>query len=146
MIGKLNFNQFVHDFYQILSQFDQSVSNLGLNKIQQELIKIRASQINKCGFCLNIHIKKAIKYGENPKRIHTLSAWREEQNLFTTEEQIILALTEELTTISNQGLSSEIYNSAVHTFGNEKTAKIILAVANINGWNRITKSFYLQLF
>ncbi|MDR6762029.1 AhpD family alkylhydroperoxidase [Flavobacterium sp. 2755] len=137
MESTLDFKSFILDFYQILSQLDVLISNSGLNKLQQGLIKIRTSQINSCDFCEQLHTYDALQHSEDPKRISMLSSWREAKKWFSREEQLILALLEEVTTVSG-GLSSEIYNSALDTFGKEKTSKLIMAVANINGWNRIS--------
>lgn len=144
MANRLNLQQVLPDSYKILGQLDQFISNSGLDKLQQELIKIRASQINGCAFCLNLHIKDAIKYGEDPKRIYVLSAWREAKKWFTEEDQLILKLTEEITLIANHGLSNETYQSAVDLFGEEKTAKLIMAVVNINAWNRLGVSLQMH--
>lgn len=138
MESTLNFKSFILDFYQILSQLDVLISNSGLNKLQQGLIKIRTSQINSCDFCEQLHTYDALQHGEDPKRISMLSSWREAKKWFSREEQLMLALLEEVTTVSGHGLSSEIYNSALDTFGKEKTSKLIMAVANINGWNKIS--------
>ena len=84
-----------------------SLSKPGLTPIQKELIKIRASQINQCAFCLNMHTRDALKVGETQQRIFLLNAWRE-TDLFTEEEKAILALTEEVTLISKHGVRDEL--------------------------------------
>lgn len=146
MGSTLDFKSFILDFYQILSQLDLLVSNSGLSKLQQGLIKIRTSQINSCNFCEKLHTYDAIQHGEDPKRISMLSTWREAKKWFSREEQLMLSLVEEITTISGHGLSSEIYNAALDSFGKEKTRKLIMAVANINGWNKIGLSLEVNLF
>jgi len=80
MGNRINAQKLVPEAYQKLIQLDQYVGSCGIDQLQQELIKIRASQINGCAFCLNMHIKDAIKYGEDPKRIYVLSAWKEAKN------------------------------------------------------------------
>ncbi|WP_264538152.1 carboxymuconolactone decarboxylase family protein [Flavobacterium sp. N1736] len=146
MGSRLHFESFIKESYKILSQLDLLISNSGMNKLQQGLIKIRTSQINNCDFCTALHTYDAIKHGEDPQRISLLSSWRDGKKWFSREEQLILALLEEVTTISGHGLSSEIYNTALDTFGKEKTGKLIIAVANINGWNRIAVSAKKSLF
>lgn len=106
-----------------------------INPLHKELIKIRASQINGCAFCLNLHTKDARKLGETEQRIYLLNAWRE-TDLFTEEEKVILALTEDITLIHQHGLSDEVYDKAIEIFGTEKTAQLIMAAININAWNR----------
>src|SRR5688572_5954925 len=80
-----------------------------LTKLQKHLIKIRASQINQCAYCLNMHTQEALKLGEDPKRIYLLNAWREANSFFNEKDRIILQLTEEVTNISNHGVSDETY-------------------------------------
>lgn len=123
--------------YQSLMDLDKYLDSTGMSKIERELIKIRASQINGCAYCMNHHIQDAIRYGENPKRIYVLSAWREAINWFNEEEQIILALTEEVTLIANHGVSDEVFDKAVALFGEERTARFIWAIIAINSWNRL---------
>ena len=146
MANRLNLQQLIPGAYQQLIELDKYVAASGIDKIQQELIKIRASQINGCAFCLNMHIKDALKNGEDAKRIYVLSAWREAKKWLTAEDQLILMLTEEITLIANGGLTDETYNKVVAAFGEEKTAKLIIAVININSWNRIGVSLHMHPF
>lgn len=103
------------------------------------LIKIRASQINGCAFCINMHTRDALKNGETAKRIFLLNAWRE-TDLFTEQERCILAITEEVTLISQKGLSDETYAQAQKLFEDNYLAQILMAVVTINSWNRIAIS------
>ncbi|WP_316779010.1 carboxymuconolactone decarboxylase family protein [Pedobacter antarcticus] len=146
MANRINLQKLIPDAYQKLIQLDQYVSTSGVDQLQQELIKIRASQINGCAFCINMHIKDALKHGEDPKRIYVLSAWREAKKWFSNEDQLILMLTEEITLIANGGLSEETYNKALEAFGDETTAKLIMAVININAWNRLGVSLNMHPF
>lgn len=104
--------------------------------ILKELIKIRASQINGCAYCLDMHTEDAIKIGETPRRIFLLSAWREAP-VFTEEERAVLQLTEEVTLISKEGLTTKTYETVIKFFGEKITAQLIMLVVIINGWNRI---------
>ena len=144
MANRLNLGKTLPDSYQIFMQLSQAVANSGIDKLQQELIKIRASQINGCAYCLNMHCKDAIKHGEDPKRIYVLSAWREAKKWFTEEDQVLLTMTEEITLIANHGLSDDTYAKAIELFGEEMTAKIIVAIININGLNRMAISLHLH--
>jgi AhpD family alkylhydroperoxidase len=111
---------------------------------QKELIKIRASQINGCAYCVHSHSRDARKLGETEERLYLISVWREAKNAFNEEEQLILAITDEITLIHQHGLSDELYNKAIALFGEEKTAQIIMAVININAWNRIGVSLKME--
>lgn len=121
--------------YKVMLAFEKYLAASELTKIHKELIKIRASQINGCAFCLDMHTKDALKYGETQQRIFTLSAWRDTP-FFTKEEQAILALTEEVTLIPNH-VSDKTYNEAVALLGEKYTAQVIFAIITINGWNRV---------
>lgn len=121
--------------FKTMLGFEKYIAATDLTKIHYELIKIRASQINGCAYCLNMHNKDARKYGETEQRLYTLSAWRD-TSFFTQEEQAILALTEEVTNIKNH-VSEETYNNAVKVLGEKYTAQVIMACIIINGWNRI---------
>ena len=131
----------IHDIdpaaYEAVLAMERYVRGSGLDKPLYELIKIRASQLNGCAYCLNKHIGDAIKLGEDPCRMYVLSAWREAKDWFTEEEQIIIRLTEEITQIGQHGISDEVYDRALTLFGEQKLAHLILAAVSINGWNRI---------
>ncbi|MFH7004822.1 carboxymuconolactone decarboxylase family protein [Flavobacterium bizetiae] len=121
--------------YEALMNLEKYNATTSVTPIQKELIKIRASQINGCAFCINMHTADARKYGETEKRIYLLSAWRE-ADVFTEEEQAILALTEQITMISNH-VSDEVYQNAARLFDDKYLAEIILLIITINSWNRL---------
>jgi AhpD family alkylhydroperoxidase len=115
-----------------------------LNLQLRELIKIRASQINKCAYCIEMHTKIAREAGESEQRIYALPAW-EESPLFSDEERAVLALTEAVTKISEHGVSDAIFQDIQQYFSDNQIAQIIIAINQINGWNRIavaTKMFH----
>jgi AhpD family alkylhydroperoxidase len=115
----------------------QYLGTTSIDPIHKELIKIRASQINGCAYCINMHTKDARKLGETEQRIYLLSAWREAENIFTEEERIIFSLTEEVTLISEHGISDAVYDKAIEILGEVKTAEVIMSAITINAWNRI---------
>ena len=120
--------------YQALMNLEGYISKTSLTQTHKELIKIRASQINGCAFCINMHTADARKYGETEQRIYLINAWRE-ADIYTEEEKAILALTEEVTLISNH-VSEEVYQNAANLFDEKYLAEIILAIITINSWNR----------
>ncbi len=130
--------------YGPLIELDKMLAHSGLTPIQREMIKIRASQINGCAYCINSHTKDALKYGETTQRIFVMSAWREAPNLFNETEQVILELTEQVTLIANHGVTNELFDKAVKIFGEETTANIILSIVSINSWNRLGVAFNLH--
>lgn len=101
-----------------------------------ELIKTRASQINGCAYCINMHTRDAMKAGETAQRLFLLDAWRE-TDLYTQKERAVLALTEEMTLISNHYVSDEVYDEVAKHCSEKELAAIIMAVVVINGWNRM---------
>ncbi|MFT3703541.1 MAG: carboxymuconolactone decarboxylase family protein [Agriterribacter sp.] len=125
--------------YKGMYALSAALNKSSLTPLQKELIKIRASQINGCAFCLNMHTRDAIKLGETPQRIFLLNAWRE-TDLFSPEEKAMLALTEEVTLISAHGVSDDTYQQAAQFFSEEQIAQIIMAAVLINAWNRIAVS------
>jgi len=124
---------------------EAALQNSFLTPIQRELIKIRASQINGCAFCINMHTKDAIKYGETPQRIFLLNGWRDARELYTEEEQVILEITEEITLITQKGLSEETYRKAKNFFDDRQMADIIMAAIVINMWNRMAISTHMPI-
>ena len=120
------------------------LTSVQLTKTQLELIKIRASQINGCAFCIDMHTKEALANGESHQRIFLLNAWKE-TNKFSEEEKALLAITEEVTLIHQQGLSDATYQTAKSFFSEEAIAQIIMAVVIINAWNRIAISTRLPV-
>jgi len=130
--------------YKAMDALDNYVSNSGIDKIHQELIRIRASQINGCAYCVNYHSGDARKLGETEQRLYLISVWREAKNVFTEEEQLLFAMTEEITLIHQHGLSDELYNKSIEIFGEEKTAQVIMAIITINAWNRIGVGLNMQ--
>lgn len=139
MEKRVNLQQVAPKAYQSLIALEGYLAQSQLSKTLRELIKIRASQINGCAFCLNMHTKDALKNGETNQRIFLLNAWRETE-LYTPEEKAALAMTEEITLISQGGLSDATYREALQFFSEEQVAQLIMAVVTINAWNRIAIS------
>jgi AhpD family alkylhydroperoxidase len=135
MEKRLKMDQVEPDGYKMMFAFEKYIGTTQLTKTHKELIKIRASQINGCAYCIDMHTKDARKAGEREQRIYALTAWRETP-FFTEEEKAILALTEEVTLIHNH-VSDATYNNAVEVLGEKYTAQVIMAIIVINAWNRI---------
>jgi len=140
---RINIAKLEPESYKAMLGLEKYLQNTQLNKMHKELIKIRASQINGCAYCINMHTKDARKYGETEQRIYLLNAWKE-TTLFTVEERAILAITEEVTLISKSGLSQETYQNALKLFNENQVAEIIMAVVTINAWNRIAIATQMQ--
>ena len=143
MEKRININQVEPEAYKAMFALEKYLGTTQLTVTYKNLIKIRASQINGCAFCINSHTKEARAAGETEQRIYLLNAWKDSK-LFTEEEQSILALTEEITMISNQ-VSDETYQKAASLFNEHHLAQIIMTVVTINAWNRIYISTQIQL-
>jgi len=113
------------------------IAKSGLDKNLYELIKTRASQLNGCAYCINMHTRDAMKLGETPQRLFLLDAWRETE-LYSERERAVLALTEEMTLIAGRHVSDDVYNEAAKHLTDKELAAVIMSVVAINGWNRIS--------
>lgn len=105
-----------------------------------ELVKIRASQLNGCGYCLDMHTKDARHAGETEQRLYLVSVWREAP-MFTDRERAALAWTEALTKLENQQVPDQVYEQARAQFSEDELVRLTLAIVSINGWNRINIAF-----
>ena len=123
--------------YRAMLQLERYVRGSDINPTLLELIKIRASQINGCAFCIDMHTKDARLQGETEQRIYALNAWRETP-FFTAEELAVLALTEAVTLIATSSVSDEIYNEVSRFFTPNEIANLLMAIVTINGWNRVS--------
>jgi len=144
MSNRIDIQKQQPEAYKAMFSLEKYLSTTGLAAGHKELIKIRASQINGCAFCIDMHTRDARKYGETEQRIYLLNAWREVHGLYTEEERALLALTEEVTLISQGGLSDQTYADAIRLFSEDGVAKLIMAIVTINAWNRIAISTQLQ--
>ncbi|WP_447950679.1 carboxymuconolactone decarboxylase family protein [Chryseobacterium koreense] len=125
--------------YEVLFAMEEYLAITDLSHQLRELIKIRASQINKCSYCLEMHTKDARENGETEQRIYALSAW-EESPLFTDAEKSALHFTEQVTEISKHGVSDEVYENLEKHFTENQIAQMIITIGQINFWNRIAVS------
>jgi AhpD family alkylhydroperoxidase len=116
------------------------VRESGLEKSLLELVKIRASQINGCAYCLDMHTKDARAAGETEQRIYTLSAWRETP-FFSEREQAALLWTETLTRLSQNDVPDDVYEEVRAQFSEEELVNLTMAIIAINGWNRLSVGF-----
>lgn len=135
METRLKMHETEPNAYKAVLGLSKYLETTQLTGIHKEMIKIRASQINGCAYCLDMHTKDARKIGETEQRIYTLSVWRETP-FFSEEEKAILALTEEVTLIQNR-VSDHTYNHAVQLLGENYVALVIMAIIAINALNRI---------
>ncbi|MEU8028304.1 carboxymuconolactone decarboxylase family protein [Streptomyces sp. NPDC049099] len=105
-----------------------------------ELVMIRASQINHCAFCLDMHLQVARKNGESEDRVQLLNAWEEAEDLYSERERAALALTEAVTVLTDDFVPDEVYDTAAKHFSEAELAHLIGLITAINGWNRLMVS------
>ena len=122
--------------YKAMYELEKYLGKTILDAFTKELIKIRASQINGCAYCIQMHTEEARKLGESEQRIYALSAWKESP-LFTSRERAVLSLTDEMTLIAKDGLSQDSYNAALQALGEDELAEAMMQIVTINAWNRI---------
>ena len=116
----------------------KAAANAGVDGLLVELVKMRASQINGCAFCLDMHAADAMKLGEDPRRLFVLDAWRE-TDLYTEQERAALELTEAITRLSQtQDVPDDVYERATAAFTEDQYSAIVWLILVINGWNRLT--------
>jgi len=134
---RLSFNKVQPEAYTAMDALDNYVNNTSIDPLHREFIRIRASQINGCAYCVDAHSRDARNAGASEQTIYLISAWREAENIFTEEERLLFQMTEEVSLIHQHGLSDTVYEQAIALFGEQKTAEIIMAIITINAWNRI---------
>ena len=142
MEERINVNELEPDSYKAMIGLEKYLNSTGLSKSLRELIKIRASQINGCAYCIDMHTKDALEMGMSARRLFAVSAWWESP-LFDEKEKVALKMTEEITKISEKGLTSETYQQAKAVFTDNEIAQIIMAISIITVWNRIAVSTHL---
>ena len=139
---RISYQEAPKGLYQAMLNMEKYLSNSGIAHSLLELIKTRASQINRCGYCLDMHHKDALHDGETFQRLYSLPAW-EEAPFYSPAEKAVLRLTDTLTEIS-QHRSAEIeeaYNGMTEHYSKEEIANIVGAICQINSWNRIAITF-----
>jgi AhpD family alkylhydroperoxidase len=143
-IRRINMNRVAPEVYEAMLALSAAAEK-GIDPKLAELIKIRASQLNHCAFCLDMHSHDARKQGETEQRIYLLSAWEEAGSMYTEQEQAALALTEEMTDLPRGGhVSDAVYARAAAAFTEEELGQVIAMATVINAWNRISVSTRVQ--
>lgn len=131
--------------HKAVGAMEAYVRESGLEKELNELVKIRASQLNGCAFCLDMHLSDARKAGEDQRRLDVLSAWREAPGLFTPRERAALAFTEAVTLIGEAGVPDDVWAAVRAEFDDAGTVHLLMAVSVINVWNRLAVTTHQQL-
>ena len=139
MQKRINISGLEPDAYKAMSGLEQYVRKTRLDPKLRELIKIRASQLNGCAYCIDMHTREALELGEDQHRLFAVAAWKESP-LFADEERAVLQLTDEVTFIQKHGVSDDTYNNVLKYFDENQLAQIIMQIIMINSWNRFAIS------
>ncbi|HEY9253471.1 MAG TPA: carboxymuconolactone decarboxylase family protein [Stenotrophomonas sp.] len=140
MSARLDYQQQSPELFKKFVAFSQAIKTAGIEQPIHDLVNIRASQLNGCGFCLDMHIKEATIHGERPLRLHHIAIWRE-STLFSPRERAALAWTEALTQLPPQGVPDDIYARVLTQLSEQELVELSYAVMAINAWNRINVAF-----
>lgn len=140
MTQRMNYAKAAPEALQAMVQLQQVVDRSGLEHPLLELVKMRASQINGCAYCLDMHSRDARAAGETEQRLYLLDAWRESP-FYSARERAALAWTEELTRIADREVPDELYAEVRKVFSEVELAHLTYAIIAINGWNRLAIPF-----
>jgi AhpD family alkylhydroperoxidase len=141
MTQRLNYARHSKAIYEKLSAVSLAIKNeSSIDSGLLHLVDIRASQLNGCAFCVDMHIKEAKIHGERELRLHHLVIWRE-SNLFNEKERAALELVEAVTKLGAEGVSDEIYQKVSTQFSEKEISDLVFAIATINAWNRLGVTF-----
>jgi AhpD family alkylhydroperoxidase len=125
------------DGMKIMMDMEKYTKQTTINRTTRELIKIRASQINGCAFCIDMHTSDARKMGETEQRIYCLNAWNE-CSFYTTEEKVALELSEHITLIPTKRVPDDLYKRVREHYDEKQYVDLVLIINQINSWNRIS--------
>ncbi|WML39647.1 carboxymuconolactone decarboxylase family protein [Neobacillus sp. OS1-2] len=137
MENKIDYYNLAPDAMKIMMDMEKYTKSTGIDRKLRELIKIRASQINGCAFCLNMHTADARKMGETEQRIYCVSAW-EECEFYTEAEKVALELTEHVTLIPTKRVPDVLYKRVREHYDEKQYVDLVLIINQINNWNRIS--------
>lgn len=141
---RLNFAEHSPELVKALLDFSMAIDNSGhIEPALSDLIDIRASQMNGCAFCLDMHVKNAKLHGERELRLYHVAIWRESP-LFTPKERAALAWTEALTQIAPIGISEKLYAEVSKQFSEKELSAVTFRVMGINAWNRVNIAFLTE--
>lgn len=140
MKPRMNPYQDAPDVMKAMATLEANVQASGLEASLTDLVKIRASQVNGCAYCIHMHTREARNRGEGEARIYLLNAWRESP-LYSERERAALAWTESMTLVAQTHIPDEVYEEARKHFTAAELVKLTLLVVAINGWNRIAIAF-----
>jgi len=141
MSDRLSYNRAAPEGYRAMSAMQAYVNATGLEYALLELVKLRASYLNGCAYCVDMHTKDARAAGETEQRLYAVPVWRDTP-FFTDRERAALAWTEAVTEIGRAGVPDALYREALQHFDERELVELTMAVITINGWNRLAVAFH----
>ena len=137
---RLDYKDTAPEVFSAMLKLESAVHGMALEAPLLELVKTRASQINGCAYCIDMHTKDALGAGEDARRLFLLDAWREAP-IYSPRERAALAWTEAVTRVHDDGVPDAVYEEARRHFDERELVRLTLAVVAINGWNRLSVAF-----
>lgn len=142
---RMSIQQVDPDAYKAVLGLEKYVHAGNLDESLLALVKIRASQINHCAWCLDMHMAEGRKAGVEQRKLDLVAAWQEAPALFSQRELAALAFTEQVTLISQDGVSDEVWGEVTAVFDEKETVRLLMAIAAINVWNRMNVTVHTDL-
>lgn len=140
MSQRIDYQKQSPELFRKFVEFSLALKKAEIEETIRHLVDVRASQLNGCAFCLDMHVKEATIHGERPLRLHHVAAWRE-SNLFTPRERAALAWTEILTRLPEHGVPDDVYQRVREQFSEKELSDLTFLVMSINAWNRVNVGF-----
>ncbi len=136
-VPRMSINDVDPNAYRAVLGLQKYVNKSGLDMGLIALVDIRASQLNRCAWCLDMHVAEAREAGIPQRQIDLIAAWEEAGELFTARQRAVLAFTEQVTLISDGGVSDDVWAQVRAVFSEEETVQLLMTIATINVWNRM---------
>jgi AhpD family alkylhydroperoxidase len=140
--GRVDIERDAPALYRAMVALDRAVGASGLDRRLWELLKVRASQLNGCAYCIDLHTRDALSAGESQRRLFAVAAWRESA-LFSDRERAALALTDAVTRLAGAEVPDPVYEEAARRFSPAEVTALLYAIVTINGWNRLAVSTHM---
>lgn len=144
MKERINLKKLEPAIYQVMDLAEKTMAEFGLDMPLLELMKLRASQLNGCGYCVDLHAREALQAGVPERKVFAVAVWWETP-FFTEMERCALKMTEEITLISRDGLTEETFQKALKYFNEKQLAQLIFTVTVTNNWNRLAVSSHMVI-
>lgn len=140
MTQRIDYQKQSPELFKKFVEFSLALRHSAIEQTIRDLVDVRASQINGCAFCVDMHVKEATMHGERPLRLHHLAIWRESP-LFSSRERAALAWTEILTRMPPEGVPDDVYGQVLEQLSEQELSDLTYLVMSINAWNRINVGF-----